>query len=60
MSDTYSMQPGQQISVSVQNEPGTLAELTSFLGDNDINVYALTLTGGIDHGYVRMVVDDHP
>ncbi|HIE11108.1 MAG TPA: hypothetical protein EYP62_05790 [Kiritimatiellae bacterium] len=41
------------------NEPGTLAGLTSLLGERGVNIFALTLTGGIDHGYVRMVVDNH-
>jgi len=60
MSHSIKVEAGRQISVSIQNEPGTLAELTAFLGTHDINIYALTLTGGIDHGYVRMVVSDHP
>lgn len=49
----------KQISVFLENHPGTLAELASFLGEKGVNIYALTLTGGIDHGSVRMVVDDH-
>lgn len=50
---------GKQISVFLENRPGTLAEVTAFFGDKGINIYALTLTGGIDHGYVRLVVDKH-
>jgi len=49
----------KQFSVFLVNEPGTLAGLTSLLGENGVNIFALTLTGGIDHGYVRMVTDDH-
>ncbi len=49
----------KQFSVFLVNEPGTLAGLTSLLGEHGVNIFALTLTGGIDHGYVRMVVDDH-
>ncbi|MBN1270124.1 MAG: amino acid-binding protein [Kiritimatiellae bacterium] len=50
---------GKQISVFLENQPGTLAELTEFLGKKGINIFALTLTGGIDHGYGRVVVDKH-
>ena len=50
---------GKQISVFLENQPGTLAELSEFLGSKGINIYALTLTGGIDHGYGRVVVDQH-
>ena len=50
---------GKQISVFVENQPGTLASVAEFLGSKGINIYALTLTGGIEHGYVRMVVNRH-
>lgn len=50
---------GHQLSVSVQNERGILARIARCLGKAGVNIYALTLTGGIDHGYLRMVTDDH-
>lgn len=50
---------GRQISVSLENEPGALSSVTSLIGAKGINIHALTLTGGIDHGFVRMVVDHH-
>ena len=50
---------GQQLSVFVEDVPGALATLTERLGAAGINLYALTLTGGIDHGYVRLVADRH-
>ncbi len=50
---------GKQISVFVDNQPGTLAAVSEVLGEGGINIYALTLTGGIEHGYVRVVVDQH-
>jgi len=59
MSNSIHAERGKQIALSMQNEAGNLAELTQFLGEQGINIYALTLTGGIDHGYVRMVVDKH-
>ncbi len=48
---------GMQLSVSVQNECGVLSRITGLLGAAGVNVHALTLTGGIDHGYVRLIVD---
>ena len=48
---------GTQISVFIENEPGTLARVAEQLGSHGINILALSLAEGIDHGYVRMVVD---
>lgn len=50
---------GKQISVFLDNKPGTLAAACEYLGENGVNIYALTMMGGIDHGYGRLVVDDH-
>ena len=50
---------GLQISIAVQDERGILSRITSLLGDEGLNIYALTLTGGIDHGDIRIVVDQH-
>lgn len=55
----FTARRGKQISVFLENHPGTLAELAEFLGSRGINILALTLTGGIDHGYGRVVVDRH-
>ena len=48
---------GKQISISLKNEPGTLANLTDVLGSNGINIFALCVLEGLDHGYIRIVVD---
>ncbi|MDD4734914.1 MAG: ACT domain-containing protein [Kiritimatiellae bacterium] len=48
---------GIQLSVSVQNECGVLSRIAGLLGGAGVNVHALTLTGGIDHGDIRLVVD---
>ena len=48
---------GVQLSVSVQNERGVVSRITGLLGREGINIHALTLTGGIDHGYIRLIVD---
>nr|MDO8081025.1 ACT domain-containing protein [Candidatus Freyarchaeota archaeon] len=48
----------KQISVFLQNRPGTLAELTKILLDNDINMRALTVADTADYGIIRIIVDD--
>lgn len=57
MSACYKAQRGRQISICVQNELGILAKITTMLGKHNINIFALTLTGGLDHGYLRLIVD---
>lgn len=54
----YSMRRGRQISVFLDNRPGTLNRLLDPLGEAGINIHALSATEGLDHGYVRLVVDD--
>jgi len=53
----HRIQPGVQISVFLENEPGTLGKACALLGDRGINIFAISLAEGLDHGYVRMVVD---
>jgi hypothetical protein len=55
----YSAKLGKQLSVFVEDQPGTLAAVSNLLGKHDINIYALSLAEGLGHGYVRMVVDKH-
>ena len=55
----HSAKLGKQLSVFVEDQPGTLAAVSNLLGKNDINIYALSLAEGLGHGYVRMVVDKH-
>ena len=55
----HSAKLGKQLSVFVEDEPGTLAAVTNLLGKQGINIYALTLAEGLGHGYLRMVVDKH-
>lgn len=47
----------KQISVFLQNRPGTLAELTKILLDNNINMRALTVADTADYGIIRIIVD---
>ena len=48
----------QQISVFVENKPGNLSELTSFLAGNNINLRALEVADASDYGIIRIIVDD--
>ena len=48
----------KQISVFLENKPGTLKGMTAALAKNDINIRALSLSDTKDFGIVRMLVDD--
>jgi hypothetical protein len=47
-----------QISVFIENKPGTLAELTGIVGDAGIDLRALSLADTADFGVLRLIVDD--
>ena len=47
-----------QISVFLENKKGRLFEATSVLGQNGINIRALTIAESEDYGVLRMVVDN--
>ncbi len=53
----YSASQGIQISVFLDNKLGALSEVCKLLGENGVNLHALTVAEGIDHGYLRIVVD---
>lgn len=48
----------RQISVFLEDRPGTLGDVCRRLGDAGVNIWALSLAEGIGHGYVRMICDD--
>ncbi len=52
------MQRTIQLSVFLENKPGTLAKVCEELARQSINILALTVADTIDHAIVRMVVDD--
>lgn len=56
---TVQASKGRQLSIFLDDRPGTLGQVTALLGDRKINIFALTLAEGTGHGYVRMVVDRH-
>ena len=47
-----------QISVFLENKPGTLNQLTEVLAANKINIRALSLAETSEFGIVRMLVND--
>lgn len=48
----------EQISVFLENRPGTLAEVTRILGEAGINIRALSLADTRDFGILRLIVND--
>ncbi len=48
----------KQLSIFLDNRPGTLARVCSSLGRNGINLMALTISDSIDHAVVRIVVSE--
>lgn len=55
----YDAGKGSQLSVFLDNEPGSLSKVCMLLGANNINMHALTVSEGIDHGYLRIVVENN-
>lgn len=55
----FSAKAGQQISVFLENRPGTLSEVIDTLREGGVNMMALSLSEGLDIGYLRIIVDHH-
>lgn len=47
-----------QISIFIENTAGRLAEVCSLLGNNNINIKALTIAESPEFGILRVVLDD--
>ena len=47
----------KQISVFLENKSGRLAEVTRTLGDNNIDISALSIADTTDFGILRLIVD---
>ncbi len=50
--------PVKQISVSLENVPGKLAEVSEYLGSSGVNIIALSVAESTDISAVRFVVND--
>ena len=50
--------PVKQISVSLENAPGKLSEVSEYLGENGINIIALSVAVTADISAVRFVAND--
>ncbi len=48
----------RQISVFIENQSGRLYEVTRLLGDNNINVRAMSLADTSDFGIIRFIVNE--
>jgi len=51
------MRVDKQLSVFLENRPGTLARMCEALAEKGINLLALSVSDTVDHAVVRMVVD---
>lgn len=48
----------KQVSIFLSDEPGTLADLTGVLADNDINIHALSVADARDFGIIRLITEN--
>ncbi|MCX7816113.1 MAG: ACT domain-containing protein [Syntrophales bacterium] len=48
----------EQISVFLENKPGSLEEVTRILKDAEINIRTLSLADSTDFGILRLIVND--
>jgi len=56
-SKSYTARIGHQISVFIENRPGTLGQVIDILRENKVNMLALSLSEGLEIGYLRITVD---
>ena len=52
------MQFRPQVTVFLENAPGTMATVCKLIMDRKINIQAFTVFGTVDHGVFRLVVDE--
>ena len=48
----------RQISVFLENKPGTLERMTQALADGGVNLRAISMAEAADYGIARIIVDD--
>ena len=52
------MKVEKQLALFLENKPGTLASVCQALANQNINIYAISISDAVDHAVVRMVVSD--
>src|SRR5258707_957439 len=48
----------RQVSVALENQPGQLATICSILGENAVNIEAISVIDSIEQGVVRLITSD--
>lgn len=48
----------KQVSIFLENRAGRLADVTALLGENGVNIRALSLADTADFGILRLIVND--
>lgn len=48
----------KQITVFLENQPGVMAQVCRILKKNKINIHAFTVFGTVDHGVLRLILDN--
>ena len=48
----------KQLSVFLENKPGTLSKVCRALAHESVNIHAMTVSDTIDHAVIRIVVSD--
>lgn len=48
----------KQLSIFVENRPGRLSEITKLLGENEIDIRALSIADTRDFGILRLIVNN--
>lgn len=56
----FSAKIGREISIFIENRPGTLSSVIDTLREAQVNMLALSMSEGQDAGYVRIVADRVP
>src|SRR6059036_1406387 len=54
------MKVEKQLSLFLENKPGTLAAVCQALAEHKINILAISILDAVDHAVVRMVVSNPP
>ncbi|MCL2867459.1 MAG: hypothetical protein FWF47_06850 [Clostridia bacterium] len=49
----------KQLSVFIENKPGSLADITGLLGENDIDLFSLSIADTAQFGILRAIVADY-